>query len=395
MLRIALSSLRWAALAALMVNVATAQIPTLTPTQVIPDPVSDPFDPLGYGCSAALDGDTAVVHVLNLPGALVYQQDASSGLWTQRQQIRFDVSPIFCRADHIALREDTLLVALGGPVLVYEDDGAGFTLQTSFTPADGTVLEPEVYFDRNTAAASGDGAAFVFVRSGDDWTEQAEVRPSDGAAGEAIALNRNTLLVSALDRTAVYVFVRRGTDWIEQQKLEPQGEVIQNNRRSFGSSAAVDNNVAVIGAVADAEIIAFPDLGIPAGAAFVFVRHGHTWTQQQKLLPPDDPFEYFGFGRNIEVDGGLIVISAPDFCGPECRTSGKISGFVRKGTTWTEAFRAAGTEIFGVGLSLRNGELLAAGPGDRRFSSGEARFYDVRPLPQGIPDPDAEATTAR
>jgi hypothetical protein len=262
---------------------------------------------------------------------------------------------------------------------VYEDDGAGFTFQTSFTPADGTVLEPEVYFDRNTAVASGDGAAFVFVRSGDEWTEQAEVRPSDGTAGEAIALDRNTLLFSALDRTAVYVFVRRGTEWIEQQKLEPTGAV--GAIPSFGESGAVDNNVAVIGAPRDAEIMAIPGFAT-AGAAFVFVRHGGTWSQQQKLLPPDDPGEYFGFGRNIEIDRGLIVISAPDVRGSTFLTAGKISGFTRQGSDWIEAFRAEGTVGLGQALSLRHGELLAAGPSFAELSSGEARFYDVQPLPK-------------
>src|SRR5687767_1036821 len=217
MLKIAISCFPWAALAAL--NAAIAQVSTLTPTQIIRDPLAHIFEFPGWGCSAALDGDTAVIYAAAVPSAFVYEQDPSSGLWTERQQIEFDFGPTDCRPDILALRDDTLLVAPGGPVLVYEDDGAGFTLQTSFTPADGTVLEPEVYLDRNTAVASGDGAAFVFVRSGDEWTKQSEVRPSDGTAGEAIAFHRNTLLFSALDRTAVYVFVRRGTEWIEQQKL--------------------------------------------------------------------------------------------------------------------------------------------------------------------------------
>jgi hypothetical protein len=216
------------------------------------------------------------------------------------------------------------------------------------------------------------------VRRGDEWTEQAEVRPSDGAAGEAIALDGNTLLFSALDRTAVYVFVRRGTEWIEQQKLEPTGAV--GSRPDFGASGAIDNNVAVIGAPGDAEIEAIPGL-TPAGAAFVFVRQGNTWSQQQKLLPVKGS-PGFGFGRNTEIDRGLIVVSAPDFCGRACLDVNSIAGFARQGTEWIAAFTAVGPIVFGAGLSLRDGELLASGQSLAEFGPGEAHFFDVQPLPK-------------
>jgi hypothetical protein len=379
-------------LAALTVGVATAQIPTLEPIQVIEDP--NALEGTGYGCSVAIDGDTAAVYAGELSKAYVYRRAPSEGLWFEVQQIEFDFPPppnaCFGRYE-LALRDDTLLVAPGGPVLVYVDDSSGFTFQTSFTPADGTVLDDRVFFDRHRAAVSGDGSAFVFVRSGETWTEEAELRPADGTAGEVSALQGNTLLFSAFDRTAVYVFVRQGNNWIEQQKLQPKNAVTIGFP-TFGTAAAVYNNVAVIGAPGDAEIVLPPPAG-PGGAAFVFVRHGSTWTQQQKLVTTDDPNAYEGFGANVALERGLIVIGAPFPCDRTCERTGNVYGFVRQGTEWSEAFAARGTHLFGLTLALRNGQLLVGGRGLLFRSIGEVKFYDVQPLPNEIRNSDTQRST--
>ena len=75
------------------------------------------------------------------------------------------------------------------------------------------------------------GAVYVFVRNGDEWEQQAKLTPEDpGKAsqfGSAISLSFNTLVVGAplhdtergRDAGAAYIFVRNGDRWKQQAKL--------------------------------------------------------------------------------------------------------------------------------------------------------------------------------
>jgi hypothetical protein len=69
----------------------------------------------------------------------------------------------------------------------------------------------------------------VFTRSGVTWTQQQQLTPSNGAAGDefggSVAINMDTILVSATGRPvsgadnqgAVYVFTRAGGVWSDSK----------------------------------------------------------------------------------------------------------------------------------------------------------------------------------
>src|SRR5207237_6330227 len=97
--------------------------------------------------------------------------------------------------------------------------------------------------------ANGDqGSAYVFVRSGTVWIEQARLFASDGAAsdsfGYSVAIDGDTAVVGALqdnvsgntDQGSAYVFVRSGTNWTEEPKLNTQDG---HQRELFGVRKAV------------------------------------------------------------------------------------------------------------------------------------------------------------
>jgi hypothetical protein len=123
-----------------------------------------------------------------------------------------------------------------------------------------------------------EGSAYVFVRSGNGWIEQQKLRASDPAAGAlfgaSVAIQGDTLVVGApdpgLSSGAAYVFVRSGSTWVEQQKLAGFGG-------DFGDSVALWGNSLVVGAWGE----------FVGGAAYVFVRSGTVWTQQQRLVAFD------------------------------------------------------------------------------------------------------------
>jgi MYXO-CTERM domain-containing protein len=85
--------------------------------------------------------------------------------------------------------------------------------------------------NRDDIAFTDQGSAHVFVRSGSTWSEQAKLEASDGAAygwfGSSVALSGDTALIGASDgirnEGSAYVFVRSGGTWAEQAKLPASG----------------------------------------------------------------------------------------------------------------------------------------------------------------------------
>ena len=71
----------------------------------------------------------------------------------------------------------------------------------------------------------------------------------------------------------------------------------------FGRSVSVSGNTIVIGAEYD------NDNGVSSGSAYVFVREGASWSEQQKLTASDGAAADF-FGYSVSVSGDTIVVGA-------------------------------------------------------------------------------------
>jgi hypothetical protein len=83
------------------------------------------------------------------------------------------------------------------------------------------------------------------------------------------------------DAGSAYVFVRSGTAWTEQAHLTAS-DGAESDR--FGYSVALSGDNAVVGAPYDDT-----PAGFNAGSAYVFVRSGTTWTERAHLTPPTGP----------------------------------------------------------------------------------------------------------
>jgi hypothetical protein len=156
------------------------------------------------------------------------------------------------------------------------------------------------------------GAAYVFVRSGSVWTRQQELLASDGAQddwfGISVSLSGNTAVIGADNKTidskarqgAAYVFVRNGVVWTQQQELTAPDGAKGDN---FGVSVSVSGVTAVIGACEKE----FP-VRTHVGAAYVFVRSDGAWVPRQQLSAPATG----NFGVSVAVDGNTTVIGNTD-----------------------------------------------------------------------------------
>jgi hypothetical protein len=182
------------------------------------------------------------------------------------------------------------------------------------------------------------GAAYVFVRAGTSWIQQQKLVAGDAAAGDSfgysVAVDGDTVVVGAQTPCAAgdycgsaYVFVREGTVWTEQQKLVASDPARWD---FFGVSVSVSGDTAVVGADQD-------DCGAGdyCGSAYVFVREGTVWTEQQKLVASDpSPSEYFGHALALSGDTVIVGAYGVECAGPHSHC-GAAYVFERTGTAWS------------------------------------------------------------
>jgi hypothetical protein len=77
-------------------------------------------------------------------------------------------------------------------------------------------------------------------------------------------------------------------------------------------------------------------LVLQAGAAYIFVRSGSTWTQQAKIQASDkEASDYFGQSVSISSDGNTAIVGA-NYEDTGATNAGAAYIFVRSGSTWTE-----------------------------------------------------------
>ena len=249
-------------------------------------------------------------------------------------------------------------------------------------------------------AGEGSGSAYVFVRSGTTWTEQAKLTASDAATGDNFgffspSISGDTILVGSTGDDdkgcrsgSAYVFVRSGTAWTQQAKLTASDGAAGDR---FSVSVSISGDTAVVGALLD------DDAGLDSGSAYVFVRSGTAWTQQAKLTLSDGATLDF-FGVSVSISGDTAVVGATqddDACAsdPNCN-SGSAYVFVRSGTAWTQqaakliASDGAKRDNFGVSVSI-SGDTAMVGaesnddacPSEINCNSGSVYVYELLSAP--------------
>jgi MYXO-CTERM domain-containing protein len=237
------------------------------------------------GSSVALEANTALI---GAPGQMqaAFVLVRGAPFWSLQATLR-DPGTVSERQDEVgasvALSGDTALV--GGPGF---NDGVG-TAMPRF------------------------GVVFVYVRSGTTWTQQARLQAADRAGGDefgrSVALDGDTALVGArLDSTtrgasagSAYVFVRSGNTWTQVAKLEAADGAANDN---FGASVALRGGRALVGA----PLVDGP-AGADTGAVYAFVQQGSVWAPEPRLLA-NDPIPTARFGSSVAIDGDVAVVGS-------------------------------------------------------------------------------------
>lgn len=248
---------------------------------------------------------------------------------------------------------------------------------SDFTGANNDVGESiDISADGNTlvAGANGDdnnrGAAWIFVRSGSTWAQQGlRLRGSDGDGGNqyqgysvALSADGNTMASGAYNENkgqgAVWVFVRTGTSWAQQgNKLVGTGGISVEMWQGYSVALSADGNTLAIGAFVEDNF---------QGAVWIFTRSGTTWTQQARVSGTGGVGDqYQGSAVALSSDGNTLAVSGRGDNG----NIGAVWIFTRGGITWTQQGLKL-TPNDGVGTPRQGAALALSGDGNTVIAGG-------------------------
>jgi hypothetical protein len=267
--------------------------------------------------------------------------------------------------------------------------------------------------DDNSLYASG--AAYVFVRRGDAWVQQAYVKASNPGQSDLFGMNvalsadGNTMAVSApWERSAatgvngdqnddslpqagaVYVFARSGDSWTQQAYVKASNTGRRDaDGDQFGFSVALsgDGNTLAVGATTEDSVATgingnqADDSAQSAGAVYVYARMGTTWSQQAYVKGSNtEAGDLFGYDVSLSNDGNTLAAAGYDEDGPGrgvnadqgngTNGSGAIYVFSRTGSDWRQhaylkGSRSEGNDALGFSVAISgDGSTIVAGAGD-------------------------------
>ena len=378
-----------------------------------------------FGYSVALSGDTAVIgarfdsdDVNGLESGSAYVFIRTGTTWSQ--QAKLIASDGMARdwfGVRVAISADTAVVTAdaddddvngvdSGSAYIFIRSGTTWNLQAKLTAADGAPVDLFGYsvalsddtvvfgakFDDDDSNGVDSGSAYVFVRSGTTWSQQAKLTAADGKPGDefgySVALAGDTVVVTAnaddddvngVNSGSAYVFTRSEAAWSQQAKLVAADGAAGD---LFGVRAAVFGDTALIGARFT------DDSGDDSGSAYVFTRAGAIWSQQAKLTAEDGAAgDEFGYSVSISGNAALVGAQSDDnnINGVD---SGSAYVFTRSGTTWsqyaklTAADGSAGDQFGGRVAMSGTTAIIGARLVDDNVKGGESGaayvFTDVR-----------------
>lgn len=213
----------------------------------------------------------------------------------------------------------------------------------------------------------GQGAAYVYARSGGAWGEVQKLVAGDGAAGDvfgiAVALDGDTLVVGAYSaegyRGAAYVYTLAGGTWSEAQRLvaDDRAEFDQ-----FGWSVALQGDTLLVGAQGVAI-----DGRNGQGAVYAFERADGNWTQVDKFTSADGEAAD-GFGWAVGLDGDSAVAGSGFVTIAGNLLQGAAYTFERAGMNWSQAQKlvasnGAAFDSFGLSVAISGDTLLVGASG--------------------------------
>ncbi|MAP74217.1 MAG: hypothetical protein CMJ55_08160, partial [Planctomycetaceae bacterium] len=284
-----------------------------------------PYDYFGQQSAVSGDGNTICVGARNEDttagdSGAVYVYTYGSGTWTYRARLKASDA----QASDI----------LGEAGLAISDDGRTIVVAARLEDTGGTNA----------------GAAYVFMSSDSTWSSftQQKLQASNKAADDQfcrcdVSGDGNTIIVGAphedgptnsvASSGAAYIYSRSGNSWSEDQILYPSDPVVNNY---FGVDNALneDGTVAAIAATGD------DTSATDSGAVYIFTKSNGTWSQETKLkVTSGGPNASDHWGGVSLSDDGLTLSAGTGNDDTTASNSGAVYVFNKSGGTWSQTVK--------------------------------------------------------
>lgn len=283
----------------------------------------------------------------------------------------FDKEPAELYGTEVDLHETLMIVGspndgvssstAGGSAYIYEQSGGTWSLITKIRSNDSSMNEnfgAAVAISDDFAVIgdpdeAGEGAAYIFEKSGSSWTQTAKLKAtfpsSNDLFGDDVEIDGSWIFVGAPkeeeDSTemnnvswagSVFVYQYDGTDWNFDHKMTSADRLdAEAANQQFGHSIAADNGRLIVGAFQR-----FDGTTSNVGAVYFFEEMSGVWTENVMMRPSDGAAADF-FGWDVDLKGGTAVVGALnhdyDLTGAGFKgESGAAYYLTYTGTTWLE-----------------------------------------------------------
>lgn len=305
-----------------------------------------------FGCALSMDGDYLVI------GARADDEKATKS----------GAAYIFKRNGETWVQQVRLTPQAPPP---YDFNEALFGYRVSISGDYAVIGSPQ--------ESSDDGAAYVFKRDGNTWTQQVRLTSAKQGDrfGSDVAIDDNTIVVGApWSGFSAYIFEQTGGTWAQTSKLNFSGGGV-------GYSVDINGDTAAISAHQESP------KGENSGVVYI-VKRNQTgeWIQKVKLYP-DDGAAGDAFGRDLKLFKDMLLIGAAGFY-----NDGKGSAYLyqQEGEQWVlqkklTASDGAAKDRFGYSLSLSDSHLILGAPYKTTSGAsrvGKAYFYKYQESPAQI-----------
>jgi hypothetical protein len=265
--------------------------------------------------------------------------------------------------------------------------------------------------DQSDNSANYSGAAYVFIRSGSAWSQQAYLKASNTGAydnfGASVAISGDTVVVGAYVESssatgvngdqsdnsanysgAAYVFTRSSSAWSQQAYLKASNT---GGEDRFGDAVAISGDTVMVGAPLEdsnatgANGDQSNNSAEDSGAAYVFTRSSSTWSQQAYLKASTTGATDY-FGTSVAISGDTVVVgaqgedsNATGLNGDQSDNSAEHSGaayvFTRSGSTWSQQayLKASNTgayDYFGYAVAISSYTVVVGALGEASNATG-------------------------
>lgn len=383
-------------------NLAHAEMPQRAAIQVL-EPVfgTDTFDspdqqpdPPYFGSGLAMQGNVALA---GMPGAFAERGRVaafvrnSAGRWMRRQTLTASNPAVGAGfGEHVALFNSHALITSRSAVYIFELQSGKWREigKLSFGRA---VQVHDVDWHWSTVVvgvsdATGNAAYVFHMKADATFSRISRLAPPDAAAadrfGEHVAVYSATVAAAAPgynnEQGAAYIFSCSETQCAQRQKLLADDGA---GGDGFGQALDLASGVLVIGAPS-ADWVPGDPARPPStknhhagGAAYLFVRSGRTWVEQQKFRPSAQELSWYSmFGYQVAVSATHVIVGAP--YGIDSFEPGYAVEYRWLGGSLVATRVMPGDASHGAVLALHKDALLVGAPDGAGFD-GTAAVYNL------------------